>query len=76
MNLITLINVVNLINLTLMFSSLYKRFVEMIDNTSEKMGFETLAKTATEIIFERYVWFGPLIAVKLFFESYWNIFNK
>ena len=32
----------------------YERFVEMFDNRIEKMGFVTLAKTATEIIFDKY----------------------
>ena len=45
---------------------------------ADKMDFKTPAETAGEIIFERYVWFGPLVAVV---ESYtkrynWNIFNK
>ena len=38
--------------------------VRIIDEMVDEMLFEAFAKTTTEIIFETYIWFGPLIAVK------------
>ena len=37
--------------------------VRIFNGMVDKMDFKNPAKTATEIIFERYVWFGPLVAV-------------
>ena len=50
-------------------------FTSDINEMADKMDFKTPAETAGEIIFERYVWLKPLIAVV---ESYikrynWNI---
>jgi hypothetical protein len=37
---------------------------------ADKMDFKTPAETAGEIIFERYVWFGPLVAVNRILIGY------
>ena len=40
-------------------------FTSDINEMADKTDFKTPAETATEIVFERYVWFGPLIAFNI-----------
>ena len=39
--------------------------VRIFNEMADKTDFKTPAETATEIVFERYVWFGPLIAFNI-----------
>ena len=56
----------------LQLARFYEMAVRIFNEMVDKMDFKTLAETADEIIFERYVWFKPLIAVV---ESYIKRYN-